>query len=340
LEVCYTGTLVQGARNAVRTCMNVKRGEHVLVIFDRSRANIGSALLKEAEAITPGNVKHFVLEDFCERPMTELPKEIGAETPWANVSFWATDTLKGEISARMHYIEKILKYARHGHMPRITEQIMEDGMCSDYSQIYKVTMKVTEAVKRAGKIKVTNPAGSNLEVELNPNWRWKPCHGLYHTKGEWGNLPEGETFTAAAKANGVMVIDLLGDFFDKKYGILTDSPVRIKVRNSRADVNNIETKNQELKKELQEYLKTDENSNRFGEFALGTNIFLKKLIANLLQDEKFPTVHCAFGNPYSDDTGANWQSRTHVDGIMLNSSVWIDNKKIMENGKYLLQPEN
>jgi leucyl aminopeptidase (aminopeptidase T) len=330
------GTLREGAKNAVRTCMNVKSGENVLVIYDRSRSAIGEALASEAEAVTPGNVKCFILEDFCERPMTKLPREIGAQTPWANVSFWATDTLKGEVTARMEYINEILKYARHGHMPRINEQIMEDGMCSDYNEVHRVTMNVTEAVKNARNIKVTNPAGSNLVVELNPNWRWKPCHGIYHTKGEWGNLPEGETFTAAAKANGVMVIDLLGDFFDKKYGIMTDSPLRIKIRNSRADVNAIETENRELKKELQEYLKTDKNSNRLGEFALGTNTFLKKLIGNLLQDEKFPTVHCAFGDPYPDETGADWESKTHVDGIMKDSSVWIDGKKVMENGRYLL----
>lgn len=221
-------------------------------------------------------------------------------------------------------------------MPNITRQVMEDGMCSDYNEIYRITTKVHEVVKKARKFRVTNPAGTDLEVELNPSWRWKLAHGLYHEKGEWGNLPEGEIFTAAYRANGTMVIDLLGDFFDKKYGIMTDSPLRIKVKNSRADVESIETKNQELKKELQAYLKTDGNSDRLGEFALGTNMSLKKLIGNLLQDEKFPTVHCAFGDPYSDETGADWKSKTHVDGIMIDCTVTADNKKIMEKSQYLL----
>jgi leucyl aminopeptidase (aminopeptidase T) len=277
-----------------------------------------------------------VLEDYLARPMTELPKQISEEIPWANVTFWATDTMKGEVTSRMKFIRTAVKYARHGHMPNITKLAMEEGMCSDYNEIYRTTMKVNDVVKKAKKFYVTNPAGTALNVELNPNWRWKPAHGLYHNKGEWGNLPEGEIFTAAYKADGVLVIDLLGDYFDKKYGILTGSPLRIRVKNSRADLDSIESKNQELKKDLKGYLKTDENSDRLGEFALGTNVFLKKLIGNLLQDEKFPTVHCAFGDPYTNETGADWESKTHVDGIMIDATVICDNKKIMEKGRYML----
>jgi leucyl aminopeptidase (aminopeptidase T) len=316
--------------------MNVKKGEHVLIVTDKPRLEIGEALREEAETVSPGNVKLLTLENFVPRPMKDLPEQIFKEIPWANVTFWATDTMKGEITGRMKFIKEALKYARHGHMPRIEKQLMEEGMCSDYNEVYKITIKVHEVVKKLKKFKVTNPAGTNLDIELNQQWQWKPCHGLYHEKGQWGNLPEGEVFTAAYKADGILVIDLLGDFFDKKYGIMTNSPLRIRVKNSRADLTNIETKNQELKKELQAYMKTDENSDRLGEFALGTNVFLKKLIGNLLQDEKFPTVHVAFGDPYSDETGADWESKTHVDCIMIDCTVIGDNKKIMEKGRYLL----
>ena len=316
--------------------MGTKEGEHVLIVTDRPRLEIGEALRKQAEKVSPSNVKFFVLEDYLSRPITSLSEQIEKGVPWADVTFWATDSMKGEVTSRMKFLRLALKYARHGHMPNITRQAMEEGMCSDYNEVYRVTMKVNDVVKKARRFKVTNPAGTSLDVELNPDWRWKPSHGLYHNKGEWGNLPEGEIFTAAYKADGVLVIDLLGDYFDKKYGILTGSPLQIKVRNSRADLDSIECKNQELKKDLKAYLKTDENSDRLGEFALGTNVFLKKLIGNLLQDEKFPTVHCAFGDPYTNETGANWQSKTHVDGIIMNSTVLCDNKKIMELGRYIL----
>lgn len=84
------------------------------------------------------------------------------------------------------------------------------------------------------------------------------------------------------------------------------------------------------------YLQTDQNSNRLGEFAIGTNIYVKQLIGRLLQDEKIPYVHVAFGDPYPDDTGADWESKTHIDAIMKDATLWVDNRKLVENGRHLL----
>ena len=91
-----------------------------------------------------------------------------------------------------------------------------------------------------------------------------------------------------------------------------------------------------MRKELIEYLETDQNSNRLGEFAVGTNIYLAQLVGNLLQDEKFPSVHVAFGDPYPDETGADWQSRTHIDAIMKNATLRVDGTTLVKNGRFLM----
>jgi hypothetical protein len=41
-------------------------------------------------------------------------------------------------------------------------------------------------------------------------------------KGEWGNLPDGEVFTAPYNVNGVIVVSELGDWFARKYGYLQE----------------------------------------------------------------------------------------------------------------------
>jgi len=285
----------------------------------------------------------FILEDYGERPLTFLPKEITNAIPHADVTFWAAECEEGEMHAlRDPFLETALKYARHAHMPNITQRIMQEGMCSDYEKISEVTKKLYELVKDAKRIDITNPAGTKLRVEFNPKLRWKGYDGIFHKKGEWGNLPEGELFTAPQNCNGHMIIDELGDWFSKKYGCLTrpesdsDTPVHIDIENSR--VKNLKCANPSLERELLKYLKTDENSNRVGEFALPTNIelMMKPLIENLLQDEK-TRVHLAFGEPWPDETGANWKSKTHVDGLMKKCSVWVDGKKIMRNDRYLIK---
>jgi len=337
------GSVDQGAKNAVEICMRVRHGENVLIVTDKDTYAVGNAL-KEAAGNVTSHVEMYVLEDYGTRPLKSLPNEIENAIPKANVTFLATQAMEGELeTVRMPFVRTALKYARHGHMPGVTTRCMEEGMCSDYKRIVKFTQRLYEIVKGAKRIDVANRSGTKLRVELNPEWKWVKDDGMYHKKGDWGNLPQGELFTAAAESNGQMVIDELGEWFDRKYGCLTkpesysDTPVYISLENSRVDLKTLECNNARLKRELTDYLRTDENSNRAGEFALPTNVELiaKPLIGNMLQDEK-ARVHHAFGDPVSELTGADWQSKTHVDGLMKECDVWVDGKKIMEADRYLI----
>ncbi len=315
--------------------MSVRKGEHVLVLTDRNTIEVGKAISDAAEMVSEGNVKLLVLEDYVERPAKEPPKQIFDLIPWANVTYYAAESKPGELAIRGPFIRTAIKHARHGHMPGVTKELMETGMCADYHKISDLTKKVEGMVRACKRARVATKAGTELEVEFNPSWRWKVCDGLYPNEGMWGNLPEGEIFTAAYRANGKMVIDELGDWFSPKYGVLAETPVTLQVKDSRVDLSSVDCSNKQLRQEFVQYLTTDPNSNRLGEFAIGTNIFLERLTGNLLQDEKFPSVHCAFGDPYPDETGADWQSKTHVDGIMLKCSVWIDGRQVMDEGHHL-----
>jgi leucyl aminopeptidase (aminopeptidase T) len=63
------------------------------------------------------------------------------------------------------------------------------------------------------------------------------------------------------------------------------------------------------------------------------------VIGHILQDEKMPGVHIAFGHPYGQHTGADWTSSTHIDAVACDCSVWVDGKPIIERGRYLVDPE-
>jgi aminopeptidase len=67
------------------------------------------------------------------------------------------------------------------------------------------------------------------------------------------------------------------------------------------------------------------------------------VIGNILQDEKFPGIHIAFGNPYSEHTGAPWTSSTHIDVVGLRLQYLgrhspNGEEQIMRDGKFLIQP--
>lgn len=331
------GSLEEGARNAVLVCMGLKLGEHVLVTTDRSQINVGKALEKVAVEVTGSqNVKLFVIEDLARRPLKALPKQIDDAIPWANVTFWAAQSLPGELPSRRRFLEQTKKFARHGHMPNISEQLMKQGMCSDYNEVYALTHKVFDTVKGANKIEVANRYGVHLNVEFDKTWRWVPSDGRYHVKGRWGNLPEGEVFTAPKRVEGTLGTNLLGDWFSEKYGNFKDI-LSLEIRDSIIQMDTVQCANESLRTDLSQYLSTDPNSPRASEFALPTNPLLMTLptIGNLLQDEK-ARVHIAFGDPYRDETGAPWESKTHVDMLLEACNMKVDGKAVMQDGKYII----
>ena len=333
------GTIGEGVRQAVENCLRVRPTDEAVIITDRQTVEIGSAMKTGVERIT-GAVRVFVMEDFGERPI-ELPQEMKEALLSADVSIYAAQGAKGELATfrtpMLRTIEANPKL-RHAHMIGINAQIMQDGMCSDYQEIQRISRLVYDKVRDARSIRVTTDKGNDFTAEFSPDLRWTVSDGDIQ-QGHWKNLPDGEVFTSPQTVNGTIVIDgCLGDFFADRYGSLEETPIRVEVRDGRALRETLHCKDEKLREEFADYIfETDENSSRVGEFAIGTNTGLTHLIYNLLQDEKFPGVHVAFGHPLSAKTGATWDSKAHVDGVLKGPTILVDGAPIMERGEFALE---
>jgi leucyl aminopeptidase (aminopeptidase T) len=146
-------------------------------------------------------------------------------------------------------------------------------------------------------VRATTPAGTDITATLNPAYRWLKTSGLI-TREKWGNLPGGEVFTTPGELNGTFVVDgVVGDWLCDRYGLLDRTPLTLRIDGSR--LVDAQSENAALRDDFWAYTHTDENSDRVGEFAIGTNVELRHVIGHILQDEKFPGVHIAFGNPYA-----------------------------------------
>ena len=326
-------------RNIVETCSKLLPNEQVTILTDEETIKIGSTIKTFAEDIT-SNVNFHVLEEYGTRPLTHIPKELQNSIKKSDITYYAAQAKPGELQKFRGPIVMLAKSAgREIHMPNIDDKIMMTGMQADYYQVASLTFAIMRYAIKANEAKLSTPNGTNIKATFSKKLRWVPDTGLLWHKGMWGNLPAGEVFTCPLAIEGTMVVDgTLGDFFNEKYGDLKDTPISIPIANSRATVEEITCDNEELLVEFKKYLSNDKNSNRVGEFACGTNIALNDLISNLLQDEKFPGVHIAFGNPYPQETGADWQSSGHVDGIMKKCSLWFDDIQILKDGKFLEEP--
>jgi leucyl aminopeptidase (aminopeptidase T) len=324
-----------GAENAIR-CMGVTAQDRVFIITDYERESIAARVAAAALARHAAVTVHF-LEHYGERPLKVFTDKLRNDLIQAcpTVTFYIATAQPGEISFRiplLPFLATELK-VRHGHMIGIDENLMADGMCADYDEVFRLTNQVYELVRPARKIHVTSAKGSDVTATFHENWHWIPCHGRYHEQGKWGNLPEGEVFTAPATVDGVLVCDVLGDYFSEKYGVL-EKPLVLTVKDGY--VTDVASENAALAQEVHDYLFSVPNGNRAGEFAIGTLTSLKKLVGNLLQDEKMPGLHVAFGNPYPQFTGADWDARIHVDVIPTRCTIEIDGRIIMRDGEFTL----
>ena len=252
------------------------------------------------------------------------------------MSFFIGGGEAGELAFRRPMLQLLARdlRCRHGHMIGIDRNLMVDGMAVDYEEVYRVTHRVYEIVRQASKIEVATRVGTELTATFSPRYRWIPSDARYWEQGRWGNLPEGEVFTAPLSVDGLLVGEELGDHFAQRYGLL-EQPVRLQVKGGRVSAVEMD-RHPEIQAEIETYLAQSPNSNRAGEFAIGTNVGLTSIVGNFLQDEKFPGVHIAFGDPYGQETGADWESPSHVDVLASRADVWADGRKIMQDGRFLV----
>jgi leucyl aminopeptidase (aminopeptidase T) len=334
ISTTFDRELSPGARNAIRVCLGVKPTERVTVITDRESEEIAASLIHEIEELGAACAA-FILEDIAPRPLAGLPPVIAADMARSDVSILAIHVQPNELKSRMELTDIVnRRRMRHAHMVNITRQIMLEGMRADYQRVDRLSRKVIDLVSVAREIRATTPAGSDFRATLNSRYRWIKTSGLI-SPDKWGNLPGGEVFTTPGEVNGRFVIDgVVGDYLCERFGSLADAPLTVVVRNNR--LVDAHSDNSTLRDAFWSYTHTDENSNRVGEFAIGTNIELTHVIGNILQDEKFPGIHMAFGNPYGAHTGADWYSSTHIDVVGTQFDIWIDEQPIMKNGRFLI----
>jgi aminopeptidase len=325
--------LAPGAHNAIHTCLRLRPEERITLITDRETLEIAAALVREIVAL---GAEHslFVLEDYAPRPLAGMPRPILDDLARSQVSVFAAQAQEGELGSRIAMTDVINRRGiRHGHMVNISLQVMTEGMRADFLEVDRLSSWLLAKARPAREIRVTSPGGTDLTATFSPRLNWIKTSGII-TPEKWGNLPGGEIFTAPDNVNGRFVVDgVVGDYLCAKYGDLKETPLTIDVADNR--IAGLACDNGELLAEFRRYTSTDENSDRVGEFAIGTNVAVEDVRGNILQDEKIPGVHIAFGHPYAEHTGQTWTSTTHIDCVGRDFDIWIDGEAVMQGGRFL-----
>ena len=317
----------QKVRAVVEKAMGVDRNDVFLVVGSRSREEIARAFWRAGKRVATAYLTF--MEDYGGRPLTEMPSAFKeyARLVKPTVTAYVADVQPGELPFRKAMVDLFVTElgARHAHMPGIDADVLSD--MGDPEEVERTTEFVYSRVRDAREIHVSTAKGTELHVEVG-KWKWVP-EGAYLRSG-WMNIPSGEVFTTPTNVEGVAVIDgSLGGPF-QRFGRLRE-PVRVVIEGGEA----VDMSGGPAASELWRYLSERPCGPRVGEFAIGTNTGMKRILGNLLHDEKFPGVHIAFGDPLRELTGADWECDVHVDGVMTGTTVVVDGVRIMEGGRFV-----
>ena len=278
----------------------------------------------------------MLIESVARRPMLEPPAAVLRSIELADAGILCVQPQEGELAARMAIVAAVeRRRIRYAHMVGVTPRIMREGMRADYRLVDRLSQQLCERMRGARTLTVRTPGGTDFVATFDRSLAWVKTSGLINPR-YWSNLPAGEVFTTPASVDGTFVCDgTAGDYFNAKYGTLDGTPLVLDIRGGR--LVSARCDRRDLERDFWTYCHTDPNSDRVGELAFGTNIAVREMIGVLLQDEKVPGVHLAFGDPYGSQTHANWSSRTHVDVLTRGCNVWIDEEQVIAEGQYLME---
>lgn len=303
-----------------KTCLNVKAGEEVLIIVDSKGKNIGSAIFAVCQEL---DAEPLLLE-IVEREVhgQEPPPLVATAMRHADVVIAPTQKSLSHTDARRNATKEGVRIVT---MPGITEEMMKRTLNVDYHQIAKLSKEVAQKLTDAEEAVLKSRRGTDLKLSLKGR-QGVADTGIIHEKGAFGNLPAGEAYIAPleGKSNGILVID------GEVAGIgPLDEPITIQVENGIA----VRISGGKAAEQLQNMLEKtkDKNAKNIGELGIGTNK-MAKLSGNLLEAEKvYGTVHIALGDSIS--MGGLVRAPIHLDGVVLNPTLIIDDEVIVEAGK-------
>jgi len=302
--------------DVLKTCLDIKEDEEVLILCDEKSFNQGLVLEKAAKELS----REVILAKFRARKMS------GNEPPFAIAEMMkAASVIIAPTSFSLTHTDAVraasMKGARVASMPGITLNMLRRGaLFADYEKINRLAVLYSEKLTKGKEITIKSD-GAVLTGSIEGRNGYADG-GILREKGRVGNLPAGEAFIAPFEesTNGKIV-------FDASFGSLgrLKEKIWVEVENGIAKETNSE--------KLEEIFNAYENSRVLCEIGIGLNE-KARITGNVLEDEKvLGTVHCAFGNNLK--FGGKISAKVHLDGVIKKPTLLIDGKEIIKEGKLL-----
>ncbi len=329
-EVDVTEKMAKSARTVIDTCMDVRRGENILIICDPTTTEIGQAL-HDAASLRSDRVLLVVMPkgrhhgDEPPTPVANLMRQQQVVIAPTRYSLTHTKAVR----------QAIKDGSRVATMPGMTlEMFTEGGMSADFNIIKKNIGEMSNLLRRKRIINVKSETGTNVTFEVN--WReWKlDDNGICNRPRMLTNLPAGKIFTLPREGtmNGTIVIDGSWD------SDLVDEPVFLHVENGLVVDVKGGTAAAQIRQTFGEAArrlksKDQENVWTIAEFGFGMNPNAR-VAGNVLEDEKrLGTAYFSIGD--NTTLGGTAAVGIQISGVLERPSIWMDETLLFEEGQFV-----
>ncbi len=322
--------LFESAKRVTHTCMDIRRGENVLIVCDPTTGQIGQALHKAA---TERSDRVLLIVMPKGRHHAEEPP-----TPVANLMKQQQIVIAPTKYSLTHTraIRAALKEgARVATMPGMTDDMfVSGGMTADFNQIKKSLSEFSGKLRRKKLVHVKDSKGTDVEFEVS----WKDWNlddnGICNRPRMITNLPAGKAFVLPKEGtmNGTIVIDGTWE------STLLEEPLELTVENGIViDIKGDSTAAQ-IRQQFGEAAAKLRSKDRelvwtVAEFGFGMNPNAQ-ITGHVLEDEK-QLGTCYFSIGDNTSLGGNASVGIHIPGVITKPSIWLDDSQILDDGKFI-----
>jgi leucyl aminopeptidase (aminopeptidase T) len=307
---------------AARDCMAIKQDETVLVITDEPLRKIGYGLWEASKQLA---AEAIITEIIPRRSNGEEPPTAVAELmKMVKVALMPTSMSLSHTDARREASGEGVRIAT---LPGITEETMIRTLSADYYKIAERSRKVADILNDGSIVRMTTGGGTDIVLPIDGRVGFADT-GLNHNPGDFSNLPAGEGYISPVEGKSVGVIVFDGSMAG--IGKLRDEIIKVEVIDGFAS--RIEG-GDGAKKLLSIMKPLGKLAFNLAELGIGTND-KARITGSVLEDEKaIGTVHIAFGDNKS--MGGSVKVASHLDGVIMNPSVYVDDELILEEGRFV-----
>jgi 2,5-dihydroxypyridine 5,6-dioxygenase len=319
-------TMIEVAQKVVGQVLGLKPGETVTILRDTEEDSAPFAQILSREAMRVGAEPVSMIIPPRTVGGQELPEPVAGAflrssaliniTKWPIIHSRAVSTALGA-------------GCRSCNLRAFADGMLESpGITTDYEVVRRNALATDALLEKARMVRFTTAEGSDITMELCGR-KGKAQTGFADRPGTFSGLPDGES-TVAPK-EGTTQGCIVNPYIIDKIGQV-DEPFRMEIKDG--FIVNVEGGKQAARL-LDLFEKSDPNARRAAsQFALGMNPDCRVIPDTKEVSKRLGTLHVAMGDNIS--LGGTVQSGLHIDIVILNPTVWLDDKKILENGKLFI----